>query len=409
MDYRVYDPEKDKDATHRIWRETGWIESDESEKAMDMFLSDAHVLVADIDGAPECLVASLRGDMCYLSQEVSLSVVAAVTTSRIARKQGYAARMTAQLIALDAAEGAAVSALGIFEQGFYNRLGYGNGAYEHMVRFDPATLMVGGIKRPPKRLTKDQADTMHAAMLSRRRTHGSCNLYSLVSLQAELTWNPHGFGLGYFEDDGETVSHFLWADSKGERGPYRIAMLIYKTREQFVELMAVVKSLGDQVHSVRMREPSGIQLQDLFEAPFRQYNISEKSEHRADNQAYAYWQMRICDLEACMAATHLRGEPVRFNLELRDPIGKYLDPDEAWRGVGGEYVVTLGPESSAVAGTDASLPVLQASVGAFTRMWLGVRPATGLAMTDELAGPDELLHALEDVLCLPTPHPDWDF
>ncbi len=246
-------------------------------------------------------------------------------------------------------------------------------------------------------------------MLSRHRRHGSCNIYGIESMKGELTFDNSGFGLGFFEDDGKTLSHFLWAAAKDENGPYRIRMLIYRTRDQFLELMAVIKSLGDQVHSVRMREPAQVQLQDLIVTPFRHYNITERSEYRADNQAYAYWQMRICDLDACLAATHLRGEPVRFNLALRDPIEDYLDADEPWRGVGGEYVVTLGPESSAQAGADAALPTLHADVGPFTRMWLGVRPATGLAMTDDLHVPEELLEALDKILCLPTPHPEWDF
>jgi hypothetical protein len=42
-------------------------------------------------------------------------------------------------------------------------------------------------------------------------------------------------------------------------------------------------------------------------------------------------------------------------------------------------------------------------------LWLGVRPATGLAVTDELSGPPELLEALDWVLRLPDPKPDWDF
>ena len=56
------------------------------------------------------------------------------------------------------------------------------------------------------------------------------------------------------------------------------------------------------------------------------------------------------------------------NLELSDPIEGYLDENASWRGVGGEYVVSLGPESSAKAGADVRLPTLSASVGAFTRM-----------------------------------------
>ena len=72
-------------------------------------------------------------------------------------------------------------------------------------------------------------------------------------------------------------------------------------------------------------------------------------------------------------------------------------------------MVTLGPLSGAVVGVDGALPTLSASVGAFTRMWLGVRPATGLAVTDDLSGPQELLEELDGVLRLPDPKPDWDF
>jgi len=69
----------------------------------------------------------------------------------------------------------------------------------------------------------------------------------------------------------------------------------------------------------------------------------------------------------------------------------------------------LGLSSVAEPGIDTTLPTLNASVGAFTRMWLGVRPATGLSWTDELSGPEELLEALDRLLCLPDPKPDWDF
>jgi len=53
--------------------------------------------------------------------------------------------------------------------------------------------------------------------------------------------------------------------------------------------------------------------------------------------------------------------------------------------------------------------VLDASVGAFTRLWLGVRPASGLAITDDLAGPDDLLAQLDASLRLPTPQAGWSF
>jgi hypothetical protein len=194
-----------------------------------------------------------------------------------------------------------------------------------------------------------------------------------------------------------------------ESGPYNVEWMAFQTSEQFLELMALLKSLGDQVRLVKMREPQGIQLQDLIEQPFKQRQVSEKSKFESDMHAAAYWQMRICDLLGCMERTHLRGEEVRFNLKLVDPIETSLDEEAPWHGITGDYVVTLGPSSGAELGTDKSLPTLKASVGTFTRMWLGVRPATGLAITDELSGPQELLKKLDWTLHLPDPRPDWDF
>jgi hypothetical protein len=100
---------------------------------------------------------------------------------------------------------------------------------------------------------------------------------------------------------------------------------------------------------------------------------------------------------------------VRFNLRLSDPIEVFLPEDVPWRGVGGDYVVSLGPTSGAELGTDPALLTLSASVGAFTRMWLGVLSASGLSMTDDLDGPPALLQALDWALQLPLPRPDWDF
>jgi len=60
-------------------------------------------------------------------------------------------------------------------------------------------------------------------------------------------------------------------------------------------------------------------------------------------------------------------------------------------------------------GRDPGLSTLTASVNAFTRLWLGVRPARGLAVTDELSGPPALLEELDWLLRLPDPKPDWDY
>ena len=72
-------------------------------------------------------------------------------------------------------------------------------------------------------------------------------------------------------------------------------------------------------------------------------------------------------------------------------------------------MVTLAEQSSAQPGVDDGLDTLNASVGAFTRMWLGVRNASALALTDDLAGSEAILKTLDQALHLPSPHFGWDF
>jgi len=389
--------------------ETGWLEQDKKEIA-DVFISASRALVAEVDGAAECLVLSALGSLRYLEEDLTLSAVTGVTTSRVVRKQGLASQLTARVVAADVADGALVAGLGMFEQGYYNQLGFGTGGYEHWLSFDPARLRVPDKARVPRRITADDWAAVHASRLARLRGHGSCNLNSAELTRAEMMWMSKGFGLGYYDGPEGALSHHVWLNPREvDSGPYSVSWTSYQTYDQLLELLALIRSLGDQVHLVRMLEPPGIQLQDLIEQPFKQRRISEKSRFETGTRASAYWQMRICDLQGCLERTHLAGGEVRFNLSLHDPIARFLDEGAPWAGISGEYIVALGPRSCAEPGLDAALPTLRASVGAFTRMWLGVRPATGLAVTDELEGPQELLRELDGVLRLPEPKPDWDF
>ncbi len=406
---RNFDPKLDQKAAHRIWREINWIESDEDEKLLDIFLKEGNALVAERDGSAECLVTSKPSILRYQKEDLDLSVITSVGTSRVARKQGLAKKMTARQIALDAEAGAVVSTLGIFEQGFYNQLGYGNGSYEHWISFDPADLKISQKINPPRRLANDDWKLIHGSLMNRQRRHGAVTLLPECVAEAELKWTKNGFGLGYMDDSDQELTHFFWGSIEGEYGPFTIRVMAYQNFNQFLELMAIIKSLGDQVRLVKMREPSGIQMQDLIKNPFRPRVATDRSKFEHRNRAAAYWQMRICNLEACVAATHLNSGAVQFNLELSDPIEAHLESDSKWQGCSGAYTLTLGSESNAVRGFKKGLPVLKADVGAFTRLWLGVSQATGLAATDNLAGPDGLLEKLDEVLCLPQPRPDWDY
>ncbi len=406
---RDYDAERDVKAARRIWLECGWIDEPEAPH-IGRYFGAGRAHVGELNGEAECLVITADATMRYLDAEISMGAVTGVTTSLLARRQGVASRVTARAIAADVQAGCAVSVLGIFDQGYYDKLGFGTGSYVVRAAFDPADLKVARRARPPKRITAADWEQVHAARLGRLHGHGAVNLLPPALTQAEMEGSKTAFGLGYADGPEGTLSHLIWFDTKNrDSGPYNVWWMAYSNYDQFMELMALIKSLGDQVLLVQMKEPPEIQLFDLIARPHRQHRMTEKAEFASGFTASGSWQIRMNDLAACLAATHLPGLSIRFNLQLSDPIHTLLDPASSWQGVGGEYVVTLGPESMAERGRDERLPTLKATVNAFTRLWLGVRPATSLAVTDHLSSPPELLKGLEQVLRLPAPHLDWDF
>ena len=410
MRYRDYNSKTDKDAVHRIMREVGWAEPGK-EHLLDLAFESSRSLVAEVDGSPECSVSTAPGVMRYLEEDLPSIEVTSVATSRISRRLGLASRLVARALAADAADGALVARVCAFDQGYYDKVGFGPGPYEHTLSCDPATLRVDVKPRLPRRLTKDDLELIHASRLARLRGHGAVNYPQLAHTQVELNWHSEkGFGLGYCDGPNGELTHHFWCNCEHvEDGPYHISWLAYQTREQFLELLALMKSLGDQVRLVRLREPYGIQLQDLLDRPTRHGSITEGSKFENRMSAYAFWQVRMLDLPGAFARTHLPCADLRFNLCLTDPAAKLLEEGAGWRGVAGDYAITVGPSSQAQRGIDPALPTLSASVNAFSRMWLGVRPATGLAATDQLSGPESLLAQLDRAFLLPQPRPDWDF
>ena len=290
MIHRKFNPDKDMQACHRIWREVGWIENEEQEKAMDIFLEGNHVLMGELNGNAEALVLSSPGVVRYLEKDISLSAVCGVTTSYVGRRRGLAGRLTAELIALDAAEGAYIAGLGIFDQGYYDKLGFGTGPYETWIGFDPASLDLNVNPPAPVRLTKDDWELVHRSRLKRMRVHGNASLMREEITRAEMQWSKKGFGLGYMDAENELLSHHFWCRAaEGEHGPYFISWMCYRNYFQFLELLGLIKNLGDQVHLIKLNEPAAIQVQDLLSTPFRNYRKTERSKYEATSRASAYW------------------------------------------------------------------------------------------------------------------------
>jgi len=405
VDARPYDESRDLESIRRIWDEVGWSRSKTAPAGVRDLLSCGSCRVACIDGTAECVVHTVPGSIRHLDRALSLCAVTAVCTSRVARKQGFAKRLTAELLAEAAAAGTEAAALGMFDQGFYDRLGFGTGAYDHRFVFDPASLQVNADFRAPTRLGRDDWLAMHASMISRLPNHGAVSLDPPETIKAETSFTPNGHGLGYY--DGDALTHFIWFDVRGQHGPYVVLAYAYRTRAQLLELLALMKSLGDQVASMQIVEPPHLQLQSLLKTPLRTRRVTAGSDHGNDHRSIAWWQVRLLNMAA---VDHVvwSGPPVRFNLTLSDPLEAELEGHD-WRGIGGNYVVELAGQSRAGVGTDAGLPTLCASVNAFSRLYFGVVSASNLTVTDELEGPTELLERLDQVFRLPRPQMGWDF
>jgi hypothetical protein len=118
----------------------------------------------------------------------------------------------------------------------------------------------------------------------------------------------------------------------------------------------------------------------------------------------------MLNLPACLERTRLREETLTLNLVLDDPVESLLPAESDWKGIGGEYVLTLGERCSVMPGHQRGLETLRAGVGAFTRMWLGVLSATALSVTDHLSASQPVLERLDQLFAsVPRPHVDWDF
>ena len=406
MDGRIrpYSEKKDRADVDRIWKECGWLT--EEKEAVGVLMGSGRSLIYEYKGSVESFVTSASSKLHYGGMVLDHAAITSVATSRIARNLGAASATLAATLAEEAERGCATSSIGVFEQGFYDRLGYGAGSYEHWIAFDPAWLV--GLPAPavPRRLDVKDFRAIHQARLHRRKPHGAVDLLSPEMTRLDLIEMENTFCLGYKK--GNAVSHcVLMFCSDAEQGPYSVRCLIYSNLHQLLELLALIKNLSDQVRQVRLREPRGIQMQDFLEKPFQLHAVTKKGEFETGIKAFAYWQLRILDLRKCIQAMRCR-EDFKFNLIVDDPITGFLPDKSTWKGCAGSYTVTLGSRSSVRKGVSTGLETLSASIGDFSRYWFGVQSAEVLNVSGKFEAPRGLLDKLDAALDLPSPSPDWD-
>lgn len=394
-----------------IWKDAGWLEKGQ-EKLADRWFNSADALVGENNGEAVALALSYSGTFNHISHsnELPFCAVTGITVAFHGRKMGFAGTLTAELLARAAERGEIVAGLGMFEQGFYDKAGFGNYPYMRVVYFRPSELLVSGSPSTlPGRLSNSDWEIIHKNRSERLRCHGSVNLPAIIT-RGEMELNKKSFTMGFFDESGNLTHHYVVASVKGENGPMKIAWTVFNTPEQFRDILLSIKSFGDQIDLVGIHEPSGIQFQSLLAKPMSSNRQSSGSINAMVGIRTACWtQCRILDLVKCVNGMAFPGKPCSFNLILTDPVEEYLDSSFFWRGCGGEYTVRFSDSSSAERGSTEGLPVMKCSVNTFTRLWNGTSSALKLPYTERIEAPTELLRELDDTLKLPEPSYDWDF
>ncbi|MCO4773107.1 MAG: sterol carrier protein domain-containing protein [Deltaproteobacteria bacterium] len=405
---RPYNHKRDLAAVHAIWDEIGWLhDCQNGKKGMKRFLRETVGIVEESDGRIEGHVGIRDGLLLHEGRWLPFSMVATVTSSLVYRVGGFATRATAAAVADAAERGAAASGLGMFDQGFYDRLGFGTGAPDHRVSLDPRTLRVPRLTRRAKRYGLQDIDRIQACKMASRRGHGATVFEGGGDTEAEMRWYDGAYVLGFEDDDG-VLTHCFSGVRKEEAGPDRIKWMAWQSREQLIELLSLLKSMADSLYGVRIGDPPGVCLLDLVDRPFESAEKRAKGAYHQPALSTAWEQWRILDPRAAFAGVRAAGSTA-LTISLTDPIEQHLAAGRPWRGLTGPWTLRLGDSSSMEKGALAGAPVLTASVNALSRWWLGVRPASHLALTDDFDADDGLIEELDRCWRPPPPRNDWEF
>ncbi len=405
-----YDPEKHLEGSLTTWKDAGWLEKGKEDTAAEIFKASTG-LVGTVDDSVLALVLSNTGDLHHVLHEATLPFcsVSGVTVAFQGRKEGFGAALTAELLAIAAGKGAVCAGLGMFEQGYYDRVGFSNMPYWRNFYLRPSEIdLDGSMSSRPVRLEKEQWSEIHRSRTRRFRCHGSVNLEPVNTMDTMLL-APGAFVMGFRDPSGELTHHICFTSCKGENGPLHTGWLAYRNRHQFHDLMLLLRSMGDQIDLIQLMEPPGIQLQSIVKKPLAQRRRSFQDPlKRVDIRTLAWTQCRILDLKGAIDGMRCPGEPCSFSLTLHDPVEGFLDGSMAWRGCSGEYTVHLSENSFVETGHTGGSPLMRCSLNTFTKMWNGTARPAMLPFTDRVEASEELLMDLERALFMPEPSFDWD-
>lgn len=462
MEFRVVNAKPDLEQLKLLWKDAAWdAELEDYEAALRHLIPHTHSLVADDDRGIAAVVASMGGEFQFLESSLPMSVVLSVLSAAHARRQGHSAELLTILLQQEQTRGAVVAVLGAFDQGYYDKLGFGTGGYDPVMVMNPAALRIPSHARRAldhpsvriRRITNADSEALFASWVRHKRYHGACTAKNVGFVSAMMHGMAgQGFGLAICEGSGtnEHIAAHFFGKRLGE-GKLDILWACADTPARYLQLLEVIHRLSDQLEQVKLTPPPYIALHDLLARPLRDGIVH--TGHPFDDALL--WQLRILDIPRAIHAVRLPiAETVHFTLRITDPVEKYAPAD--WTGCAGDYAVQLGEESRCVplksqgeswgnaqqgewgetregawsesrgntqggargntqdnaqdnAQEAQGEAVLDASIGAFSRFWSGALRPSALSHSDHFHASEELIAQLERVYSVPTPFRMWEF
>ena len=159
----VYDEDLHRAGAQLVWHDCGWSDKVDECELLDTFFKLGPSWVGIRDETVQSIVHTAAATIRYQETDIPLQAVTGVTTALQARRGGLAAKTLGHAMAAGVANGAIVSALGIFDQGYYDRLGYGSLDIMRFIRFDPKDIRGAAIHRSPHRFSESDIEDIHNA------------------------------------------------------------------------------------------------------------------------------------------------------------------------------------------------------------------------------------------------------
>ena len=338
--------------------------------------------VTRIDGDAECMVVWRTRPKSDISRkDLPFSAVAGRPSHPASHENKGLAGTTHRTLGRTRSKRRAHSYQGLsfFEQGYYDRLGFGTAQYEDWIGFDPALLNVPFPARPPKTIHHRRLRTrMHQSRLASKKTNTAFvtfpdpNMDPQRQMRHQERLRPRATST-----KPQTKSHTTSGaatTTMQNTAPTSSNGWLTRPPEQFLELMGIIRSpRRSSPNDQHEPAPPHPDTRPPQRNPSKTEWTTSKSKFATFSRSHrllAKPHQRPTQMPR--KNTPPRAPTTQFNLQLTDPIDDFLPEDETWKSTTGP--IHHHPRTRILRDprhTKKTSQTLKTTTSAFSRMWLG--------------------------------------